>query len=650
MNFCLEGDVNAHLHLRQNAQQTVVTETFSATKPAAPDGFDWAPGPGGTPWPFRKQYSNENCTAQFWYGVAFCGMGTKKSVEMNFKRFEIGFGCPAGQRVRIELTGTTSSIRNKCLPFFVDQEAEMRKFVARATADSANGLYQAYNKVVFGASKPDFEDQTDFVSLGSTRQMVLRTGMCKVLLQVHVGVCDALPKVYIPVRLEHGKRLTATHVGCGCGGQLVDIQYKGNIVWMKDQYAETQDICADLELSFMNEAKIILQTNMNEKQEVRYMADDDRLSLQWLRDRLVKQTVHELQNTCFELKKQRWKPSALAANEKEVAKKVQADEDKASAGMLEGFSKKEQEWWHSEISQKQNEWTHEKINKNDQWVQEKTQKYEHEQKLLREIAAETNNKEVRTKKFESKWAKKEKVAKKAMATATSKHAKEASSKASAHAKREFMETKQKNKRKLRESEAVAQQNKEAAAQYKADVAKRVEAERAEQTEKVRRKETAAKAQQKLENELQTKEEAERLKQERMKQEQEANAKGLERTKQAADHKNSGADKHTHKNQEEKKEKHRKKQEEENEESHKKNEETHEKNEERQHKATKEKEHKIRKHMQLKTKLQSKIHALQQSMTLEDSVSNMNATISVYEEHLKLLNSQMKEAVDGPMPQ
>lgn len=223
---------------------------------------------------------------------------------------ELGFGCPHGSRVRVELVGGTMATK-ECFTFFTESEQRMREetnekpnllyntllcsqFVGTATADTVRVLYEAYNKVYLSAGN-DLEVASDLIKLGPGKTLTMGSEDCRAVAQVQVAVCGAYPKVYIPVRLRPKSRLTAQHLGCGCGSQIVDMQVQGTIVWMKDQLPATQDTCAEQFTDFMREVEQILTSEANVRQvSMKHMEPKDQTYLEWLKDNLARETSHKL--------------------------------------------------------------------------------------------------------------------------------------------------------------------------------------------------------------------------------------------------------------------------------------------------------------------------------------------------------------------
>jgi len=321
----------------------LVNATCATEPPSAPDGFAWAPildratkaravitrlnetKPAKTDldnykeadkWPKRRCFMTEDrfCAATFWYGIAACyrGEGRYHGEGTGSKATKLGFGCPNGKRVMVQIQGELSTTHKptdrarwaaECLPMFTKWDKKMRAEVALAvdygvastgdpydapydvpfpfsslinpsayvTLNQSSGIskYQApqgqakrmfdkYNDEIFLASKQRSAVPSGMELLAPSYPIQARTDKCTVEVQIRTAACTAEPSVYVPLRIAHGQPSQATVLGCGCGNQLVDTEVHAAVLYMVDRKKETEATCASLQVSLVNEVKLLL--------------------------------------------------------------------------------------------------------------------------------------------------------------------------------------------------------------------------------------------------------------------------------------------------------------------------------------------------------------------------------------------------------
>jgi len=422
--------------------------------PDAPKGFKWAPQTQskGAPWPHKKTYMNPGgCIATFWLGLAYCSTGdTKRAVIKSPSgghptSLDIGFGCPNGERVKTLVTGSTHDETSpECAAQFVKWDAVMQVKVEGLTnSPEARAINSAFLQVIRQGDSVHRPVPANMAVFMPPKVMAVVTAKCNMTASVRVLGCKARPHVpvmYSKTGMFYDNKL----VGCGCAGDLLNVQVFGTIGWMRDTSVKMQEHCTNLHIKMMADVKGIL-SNMNTSPKV--LEDYDEYTLKRM-NKIVRRAAWEMQGSCAKMRAANFKNHAMDALSKQVDEHVfytnkrielnERREKQADKAQLQRVV------W-EEKNAKNVKFEVERLVKQQKWDEEKYGK----QKALAEVAtkrkSEVSSKEKVMKTKNAKYTRQEKDLKAVVQKTASKRGKDRRLRQAARSikKRHFLENKSK---------------------------------------------------------------------------------------------------------------------------------------------------------------------------------------------------------------
>jgi len=236
-------------------------------------------------------------------------------------------------------------------------------------------------------------------------------------------------------------------VGCGCEGDLLNVQVFGTIGWMRDTSVKIQEHCTDLYIQMMADVKGLL-SNVNTSPKL--LEDYDEYSLKRM-NKIVRRAAWEMQGNCAKMRAANFKRHAMDSLSKQVDEEVfytnkrielnERREKQADKAQLQRVV------W-EEKNAKNVKFEVERLVKQKKWDEEKYGK----QKALAEVAtkrkSEVSVKEKVTKTSDAKYARQEKNLKESVQKTASKREKDRRLQQAARAikKRHSLETKSKREK------------------------------------------------------------------------------------------------------------------------------------------------------------------------------------------------------------
>jgi len=358
-----------------------------------PRGFEWAPIPSDTytfwgkrkTWPQKKTYTKSShkgidgkCSSTFWYGVAYCILGTKKVSDVlvgsagdSPMKLNLGYGCAGGERVKIVVKGV-SEPSAECSRFFLQSEAKLQKQVVTLvkTEHQAVSMFKAYYGVLGMIDRVHMAAPEGMRLVSAPMKYVVRNRNCEVRGSIQLSVCNKQPFIQIPRLRGKLQPLTTQNVGCGCRPQLVDAQLYTSVTWMRSGLLAAQVACGQFEEAILAEVRRLTSGELFVPKLVNETYAQDMYELSTFQ---LRRAGSDMINECEAMDGALWTDEARKGNAERVKKAI-SGRNNAFEHQESVHKKTMSDKWKMERESKVTAWDGEKAEKSKLWAQEKLNK------------------------------------------------------------------------------------------------------------------------------------------------------------------------------------------------------------------------------------------------------------------------------------